>query len=74
MEQLLALLAPYTGQILVALAVARALEAFVDSVVRPAVLKSASKRDDEILEKYVDAPLKFVSSALAFMQGRFGAK
>ncbi len=74
MEQLLVVLAPYAPQIVLALVIARGLEAFVDAVVRPAVLASASKRDDEILEKYVDAPLAFLSSAPAFVQGRFVAK
>jgi hypothetical protein len=74
MDQLLLLLAPYAPKIVLALVIARGLEAFVDSVVRPAVLKSASKRDDEILERFVDAPLAFLSSALAFFQGRLSSK
>ncbi len=55
---------PYVGG---AAAVLVFLEGFIDSVVRPAVLKSASKRDDEFLERWVDAPLSFVSTALAYI-------
>ncbi len=55
---------PYIGG---AAAVLAFVEGFIDNVVRPRVQASASKRDDEILEKYVDGPLGFVSDALAFV-------
>lgn len=54
--------------------IATAVNEFVDRVVRPAVLKSASKRDDYVLETYVDPPLRFVSAALSFISMRMGRK
>ena len=67
-------LANHSAYIFGAMAVATVLEAFVDSVVRPWVAETASKRDDEILEKYVDPPLRFVSRALSFFSARMGRK
>lgn len=62
---------PYMGG---AMAVCMFLEGFIDNVVRPAVLKSASKRDDYVLENYVDGPLRFVSMALSYMLRAGGRK
>ena len=61
---------PYVGG---AAAVLAFVEGFIDNVVRPRVQASASKRDDEILEKYVDGPLGFVSAAVSFVL-RAGAR
>lgn len=55
---------PYIGG---AAAVLAFVEGLVNNVVRPYVANSASKRDDEILEKYVDPPLAFVSAVLAYV-------
>jgi len=71
---MLAFVSDYAAYVAGAIVVATGVEAFVDAVVRPWVAETATKRDDEILEKYVDPVLSFVSKALSFISLRMGRK
>jgi hypothetical protein len=69
-----AFLAAHAAYIMTAVGVSTLVNEFVDRVVRPMVSKSASKRDDVILETYIDPPLRFVSASLSFFSLRMGRK
>lgn len=64
----------YSPYFMTAMAAATLAEAFIDHVVRPWVAETASKRDDEILEKYVDPALRLASRTLSFFSARAGRK
>jgi hypothetical protein len=70
----LAFVGDYAAYLGVAVVLATGAKAFVDAVVRPWVAKTASKRDDEILETYVDPALDLVSRVLSFLSLYKGRK
>lgn len=72
MDPVTSFLVAHMPTVLMVMGICGVVNTVVDAVIRPWVKETASKRDDEILETYIDPPLKLVARLSAFVAMRPG--
>lgn len=70
MDPVTSFLSAHLPTVFMVMGVCGIINTVVDAVIRPWVAETATKRDDVILETYVDPPLKLVARLSAFVAMR----